>query len=62
MCAKIDAVTKEDIREVVRKAIQKPPTVSCVGVDISKVPDVGQITQMLGQKSKTRSWFKNDKY
>ena len=57
MCAKIDAVTKEDIREVVRKAIQKRPTVSSVGVDISTVPDLGQITQMLGKKSNKRAWF-----
>lgn len=57
MCAKIDAVTKEDIRDIVRKAIRKPPTVSSVGVDISAVPDVGQITQMLGRNSNKRSWI-----
>lgn len=57
MCSKIDNVTKEDIREVVRKAIRKRPTVSSVGVDISKVPDIGQITQMLGKNSLKRTWF-----
>ena len=57
MCAKIDAVTKEDIRDVVRKAVQKPPTVSCVGVDISRVPDLGKITQMLGNSTHKKNWF-----
>lgn len=57
MCSKIDAVTKEDIREVVRKAIRKSPTVSCVGIDISKVPDVSQITKLFSQNSAKSGWF-----
>eukprot|EP00585_Thalassiosira_rotula_P025789 CAMPEP_0196247200 /NCGR_PEP_ID=MMETSP0913-20130531/37579_1 /TAXON_ID=49265 /ORGANISM="Thalassiosira rotula, Strain GSO102" /LENGTH=164 /DNA_ID=CAMNT_0041532075 /DNA_START=1 /DNA_END=492 /DNA_ORIENTATION=- len=48
MCAKIDAVSKEDIREVVRKAIKQPPTFSTVGIDIKNVPKVEEVTQWLG--------------
>ena len=57
MCAKIDAVTKEDIREVVRKAVKKPPTISTVGIDIRNVPKVEEVTQWLGQGSTKKSWF-----
>lgn len=58
MCAKIDAVTKEDIREVVQKALLKPPTLSTVGLDISKVPKVEEVTQWLAQGPvNRRSWF-----
>ena len=57
MCSKIDAVTKENIRDVVRNAIRKPPTLSCVGIDVSKVPNVGQMAQMLGQQANKKSWF-----
>eukprot|EP00571_Detonula_confervacea_P006250 CAMPEP_0172320174 /NCGR_PEP_ID=MMETSP1058-20130122/39859_1 /TAXON_ID=83371 /ORGANISM="Detonula confervacea, Strain CCMP 353" /LENGTH=582 /DNA_ID=CAMNT_0013035385 /DNA_START=67 /DNA_END=1815 /DNA_ORIENTATION=+ len=57
MCAKIDAVTKEDIREVVRKALKKPPTLSTVGIDIKNVPKVEEVTQWLGQGSQKKSWF-----
>ncbi|KAL3780411.1 hypothetical protein HJC23_004348 [Cyclotella cryptica] len=54
MCAKIDVVTKEDIRDVVKKAIVKPPTLSTVGVDIEKVPKLEQIVGLLGKR---HSWF-----
>mmetsp|Transcript_36187 Transcript_36187/g.76055 ORF Transcript_36187/g.76055 Transcript_36187/m.76055 type:complete len:580 (-) Transcript_36187:58-1797(-) len=61
MCAKIDAVSKEDIREVVRKAIKQPPTFSTVGIDIKNVPKVEEVTQWLGgdlpRKKSTKSWF-----
>ena len=55
MCEKIDAVTKEDIREIVRKAVKKPPTISTVGIDIKNVPRVEEVTQWLGQGKK--SWI-----
>ena len=57
MCAKIDAVTKKDVREVVRKAMKKPPTVSTVGIDIKNVPKVEKVTQWLGQGPTKKSWF-----
>jgi len=58
MCAKIDAVTKEDIRDVVRKAVQKPPTVSTVGIDIRNVPMVEEVREWLGKGlTKKKSWF-----
>lgn len=57
MCAKIDAVTKEDIREVVRRAVKKPPTLSTVGIDITKVPKVEEVMQWLGQGPAKKSWF-----
>lgn len=57
MCAKIDAVTKENIREVVRKAIVKPPTLSTVGVDIEKVPKLEEIVRWLANGGKRNSWF-----
>lgn len=52
MCAKIDAVTKEDIMEVVRMAIgTMRPTMSVVGVDISKVPMIEDVEKMLLEES-----------
>ena len=57
MCAKIDAVTKEDIQQVVKKALMKPPTLSTVGVDIKNVPTVGEVAQWLGQSHPKKSWF-----
>jgi processing peptidase subunit alpha len=61
MCAKIDAVTKEDIRNIVKKAIAKKPTLSTVGVDISSVPRlddiVGWFDKGLPGSNKGRSWF-----
>lgn len=41
MCRKIDAVTKEDLRELVRRAMQQPPTLAAVGDDLSHVPSHG---------------------
>jgi processing peptidase subunit alpha len=38
MCRKIDAVTKEDLRELIRRAMQQPPTLAAVGDDLSQVP------------------------
>eukprot|EP00584_Thalassiosira_punctigera_P022120 CAMPEP_0172554550 /NCGR_PEP_ID=MMETSP1067-20121228/55223_1 /TAXON_ID=265564 ORGANISM="Thalassiosira punctigera, Strain Tpunct2005C2" /NCGR_SAMPLE_ID=MMETSP1067 /ASSEMBLY_ACC=CAM_ASM_000444 /LENGTH=575 /DNA_ID=CAMNT_0013342945 /DNA_START=93 /DNA_END=1820 /DNA_ORIENTATION=+ len=57
MCAKIDAVTKEDIQKVVHRAIEKPPTLSTVGIDIKNVPKVEEVTQWLGQGLPKKSWF-----
>jgi processing peptidase subunit alpha len=58
MCAKIDAVTKENIREIVQKAIVKPPTVSTVGVNIANVPKREEIMAMFGNSNKRqRTWF-----
>jgi len=49
MCKKIDAVTAEDLREIARKAVSTPPTISTVGDDISKVPTHEELA----------SWFQN---
>ena len=57
MCAKIDAVTKEDIKNVVKKAMETPPTLSTVGMDIGNVPRVEEVVQWLGQGPTKRSWF-----
>ena len=38
MCAKIDAVTKEDIQKLAQRALTKPPTISSVGEDLNNVP------------------------
>ena len=38
MCHKIDAVSKEDIMAIARRAVSTPPTLATVGDDISKVP------------------------
>ncbi|KAL7541673.1 hypothetical protein ACHAXR_011113 [Thalassiosira sp. AJA248-18] len=60
MCAKIDAVTKEDIRRVVQKAVKKPPTLAAVGIDIKNVPRLEEVVRRLGQEGtekKKKSWF-----
>ena len=57
MCAKIDAVTKEDIRDVVRNALKKPPTLSTVGIDIGNVPKIEELAQWLGRGLLKKSWF-----
>ncbi len=57
MCAKIDAVTKTDIRDMVRKALKKPPTLSTVGIDIGNVPKVEELSQWLGRGLLKKSWF-----
>lgn len=57
MCAKIDAVTKENIRDVVQKAIAKPPTVSTVGVNIDNVPKRDEIVSWFTTSNKRRRWF-----
>lgn len=48
MTAKIDAVAKEDIRELVLRALKKPPTVAAVGDDVSKLPPYSEVN----------GWFK----
>ena len=58
MCAKIDAVTKESIREIAQKAIVKPPTVATVGVNIENVPKREEIASWFQlSNKKMKSWF-----
>ena len=38
ICDKIDAVTKEDIMRVALNMVKSPPSISCVGGDITKCP------------------------
>lgn len=58
MCAKIDNVTKEDIQRVVRKAVQKPPTLSTVGINVKNVPRAKEISRWLGRGPQLKkSWF-----
>lgn len=47
MCRKIDEVTKDDIREIARRVIAKPPTLSTVGDDVSKVPSHEEIASWM---------------
>ncbi|KAL7469033.1 hypothetical protein ACHAXS_009296, partial [Conticribra weissflogii] len=52
MCERIDAVTREDIVEVVGMAVGTTrPTMSAVGVDISRVPTFEEVEAMLSEKS-----------
>ncbi|CAB9525150.1 processing peptidase subunit alpha [Seminavis robusta] len=46
-CRKIDAVTKEDLQELARKAIQKPPTLAAVGegLDKSNIPSQEEVAR-----------------
>jgi len=57
MCAKIDAVTKEDIQNVVKKAVIRPATMSSVGRDLSKVPKLDVVKQLFGSGLPKRAWF-----
>ena len=45
MSRKIDAVTKEDLLQLVRRAICKPPSLAAVGDDVSYVPAYEGIRQ-----------------
>lgn len=47
MTAKIDAVTKEDLQQLILRALQKPPTVAAVGDNVDSVPSYTEI----------KSWF-----
>lgn len=47
MTAKIDAVTKEDLQQLVLRAIHKPPTLAAVGENVDSVPDYEEV----------KSWF-----
>ena len=38
VCAKIDAVTKEDLLAVGRRMLLSAPAVGCVGEDLSTIP------------------------
>jgi processing peptidase subunit alpha len=43
MCRKINAVTKEDLRELIRRAMQQQPTLVAVGDDVSKLPALSEV-------------------
>lgn len=45
--AKIDAVTKEDVQQLMVRALQKPPTLAAVGKDVQSVPSYDEV----------KSWF-----
>mmetsp|Transcript_6749 Transcript_6749/g.9530 ORF Transcript_6749/g.9530 Transcript_6749/m.9530 type:complete len:571 (+) Transcript_6749:156-1868(+) len=45
MCRKIDSVTKEDLRELVQRAMAKPPTIASVGDDVSNVPKYDELLE-----------------
>eukprot|EP00957_Ditylum_brightwellii_P025194 1906831-Ditylum_brightwellii.AAC.1 len=47
MCCKINEVTKDDIRKIARRVIVKPPTLSTVGDDVSKVPSHKEIASWM---------------
>jgi predicted Zn-dependent peptidase len=44
---RIEAITSSDIQDLVQRALQKPPTVAAVGVNVSNVPTQAQVMQML---------------
>ena len=44
-CAKIDAVTVDDLQEIAIRALQKPPTVAAVGIDLSNVPKYEEVVE-----------------
>ncbi|KAL7551060.1 hypothetical protein ACHAWF_014262 [Thalassiosira exigua] len=54
MCAKIDAVTREDVRDVVRRATAKPLTLSTVGIDVGKVPRLEEAAKWVGEGPEAR--------
>ena len=45
--AKIDAVTKEDVQQLMIRALQKPPSLAAVGTDVNFVPSYNEV----------KSWF-----
>jgi processing peptidase subunit alpha len=47
MTAKIDAVTKEDLQQLILRALQKPPTLAVVGDNVDGVPSYTEV----------KSWF-----
>ena len=49
-CQKIDAVTKEELRDLARRALTKPPTVAVVGerVNETDIPSQEEISRWLG--------------
>lgn len=47
MCRKINAVTKEDLRDLIRRAMEQQPTLASVGDDVSQVPRLSEVN----------SWF-----
>lgn len=47
VCARIDAVTADDIMDVARRALQSRPSVAAVGADLSCVLSYEEILQTL---------------
>lgn len=47
MCAKVDAVTKEDLQRIARHALGKPPTIAAVGRDLSRVPSQAEVARWI---------------
>jgi processing peptidase subunit alpha len=43
MTAKIDSVTAEDLRELIQRALKKPPTLAAVGDDVDGVPSYQEV-------------------
>lgn len=43
ICAKIDAVTEKDLMRVASLMLEKPPSIGCVGADLSQVPNYNDI-------------------
>jgi len=48
MTAKIDAVNKEDLRRLILRALEKPPTISVVGDDLNNLPSHDEV----------KAWFR----
>lgn len=44
-CERIDAVSKEDIMKIAKKALSKPPSISAVGDDLSNVPSFDEVNR-----------------
>merc|ERR1719506_3544731 len=49
ICARIDAVTKDDIRRVAQTAMSGPPSVSAVGPNLDKCPTFEQMKHIRGK-------------
>jgi len=43
VCERIDAVTAQDIMRVARRCISKPPSISCIGNQLSSVPEYSEV-------------------
>lgn len=50
ICKKIDSVTASDIRDLVRSMLKQPPSIACVGEDLSQVPTYEQLHDFTNTK------------